>query len=65
MSLIPRDYLNSVVAIGVDNSINSSSQEKQWIATGFLVSMSEPNNINDSTVYLVTNKHVFNNRKVV
>ncbi len=65
MSLIPRDYLNSVVAIGVDNSINSSSQEKQWIATGFLVSMSEPNNINDSTVYLVTNKHVFNNRKLV
>ena len=53
MSLIPKDYLNAVVAIGVDNVVDGQKQ-KFWIATGFLVNFREPNNYNNSTVYLIT-----------
>ena len=64
MSLIPRNFLNAVVAIGIDNVIGEKI-EKQWIATGFLVGLQEPNNPNSSTVYLVTNKHVFERVRLV
>lgn len=60
MSLIPRDYLNAVVAIGV-NSVVEGKTQKNWRATGFFVKFSEPNDPNNSTFYLITNKHVFYN----
>lgn len=63
MSLIPKGFINSVVAIGVDRIV-AGKTEKVWIATGFLVSMQENNN-QQATVYLVTNKHVFQNKTVV
>lgn len=64
MSIIPNNFINSVVAIGVQRQCNGHI-EKLWIGTGFLVSMQEPNNIQTSTVYLITNKHVLNGKSTV
>ena len=64
MSLIPRSFLNAVVAIGID-IVYEEKTTRHWIASGFLVSLPEPNNSNYSTVYLITNKHVFENVKLV
>lgn len=54
MAIIPSNYLNAVVAIGVD-TMNGG---KFWIGTGFLVSRKEKDNPDFSTYYLITNKHV-------
>lgn len=64
MSVIPNNFINAVVAIGVEQQCNGHI-EKFWIGTGFLVSMQEPNNIQSSTIYLITNKHVLNGRNTV
>ena len=64
MSIIPNNFINSVVAIGVEQHYNGYL-EKLWIGTGFLVCMQEPNNIQTSTVYLITNKHVLNGKNTV
>ncbi len=56
MSLIPEQFIDSVVAIGVD-----SGGQKNWIGTGFLFGdlIEKTNdNRNKYTIYLVTNKHV-------
>lgn len=64
MSIIPDNFVNAVVAIGVEQQCNGYI-EKFWIGTGFLVSMQEPNNIQTSTIYLITNKHVLNGKNTV
>lgn len=64
MSIIPNNFVNAVVAIGVEQQCNGYI-EKLWIGTGFLVSMQEPNNIQTSTIYLITNKHVLNGKNTV
>lgn len=64
MPIIPNSFINSVVAIGVEQQCNGYL-EKLWIGTGFLVCMQEPNNIQASTIYLITNKHVLNGKNTV
>lgn len=64
MSIIPHNFINSVVAIGVQQQRNEYT-EKFWIGTGFLVSMQEANNMQSSTIYLITNKHVINGKSAV
>ncbi len=64
MSIIPINFINSVVAIGIQQQCNGHI-EKFWFGTGFLVSMQEPNNMQASTIYLITNKHVLNGKNTV
>ncbi|MCM1126496.1 MAG: serine protease [Lachnospiraceae bacterium] len=64
MAIIPNNFVNAVVAIGVQQQCNGH-REKLWIGTGFLVSMQEPNNMQVSTIYLITNKHVLNGKNTV
>ena len=64
MSIIPNSFINSVVAIGIEQQCIGYI-EKLWIGTGFLVCMQEPNNIQVSTIYLITNKHVLSGKNTV
>lgn len=64
MSMIPDNFINAVVAIGIQQQWNGHI-EKLWIGTGFLVYMQEPNNLQTSTIYLITNKHVLNGKHTV
>lgn len=59
MSMIPKRYINAVVAIGVRNERN----EITWIATGFLLGRK----VNDDRIrpFLVTNKHVLQDKTSV
>lgn len=59
MSIIPRNFMNAVVALGTD-SMDGSTQ-RFWIGTGFIVSYLDACNVR--TYYLITNKHVVNRRK--
>lgn len=56
MAIIPANYLDAVVAIGV----NTVSGNRLWIGTGFIVSRKEVDNPDLLTCYLITNKHVVN-----
>jgi hypothetical protein len=62
MALIPPNYLNSVVSIRVD-----SGQEKQTIATGFLLGTPRGEKNKDGkdlfNLSLITNRHVFEDIK--
>ena len=57
MSVIPKDFLDAVVAIGIEN-MTDSSNDKKWIGSGFIVSRKEKDVPGKSTYYVVTNKHV-------
>lgn len=57
MSIIPKDFQDAVVAIGIDNPA-SKSNDKKWIGSGFLISRKEKELQGKSTYYVVTNKHV-------
>src|SRR5574344_1079339 len=59
MALIPAGFVEAVVPIGF-----SSSGGVQWIGTGFLVSASLSESSDQSFVFLVTNKHVFQHLQV-
>lgn len=61
MSIIPTAFLNAVVAIG----INIKGQGQQWIGTGFIVGRKEVENPDLSTHFLITNKHVIENRQSI
>lgn len=64
MALIPPFYLDCVVAIGMRGLDNS----KQWVGTGFLVgrlSHTPANAASHYHVFLVTNKHVLQNKTTV
>ena len=64
MALIPPDYLDCVVAIGIKKPDDS----KTWIGTGFLVGRlfkKREDNIKEYHVFLVTNKHVLEGKKSV
>ncbi len=67
MALIPPDFLDCVVAIGVDNPSDQTNPIK-WIGTGFLVGRflkTNDENKNDYHIFLVTNKHVLIDQKSV
>lgn len=62
MALIPSFFIDSVVAIGIENKVNDKT-EKKWIGTGFLFGKFVSAQVDDPskksyTCYLVTNKHV-------
>jgi hypothetical protein len=62
MALIPPFFIDSVVAIGAENIVNTKT-EKKWIGTGFLFGKFLSVQADDPTkksyaCYLVTNKHV-------
>lgn len=61
MAIIPSFFLNAVVAIGIDGN----DGQKYWIGTGFIVGRKESDNPAMSTYYIITNKHVIEQRKCV
>ncbi len=64
MALIPEEFLNSVVAIGVLDS----NQKKHWIGTGFVFAYFKEQtseNKKKYSFYIVTNKHVIRNQKQI
>ncbi len=66
MSLIPPDYLKSVVSIEKEVPDEKGGTRKQSIATGFLVGKEvskDENGVSQCKVFLVTNKHVYQNPK--
>lgn len=56
MSMIPKQFKDSVVAFG--KPMADGSGVAAWIGTGFIVSMKEPDDNAKSTCYLITNRHV-------
>jgi len=67
MALIPPAYLNSVVSIGVEKKNDKDEPEFKSLATGFLVgkAVGEKNEQGQQSfrLFLVTNRHVFYNKK--
>jgi len=61
MAIIPKHFMDAVVAIGVA----SNSPNCTWIGTGFLVGRKEENNPQMSTIYLITNFHVVKNKREI
>ena len=62
MALLPPQFLNSVVAIGIkiDDDI-----ETQWIGTGFVFGVESAEPENGIWPFLVTNKHIVDNDEVI
>lgn len=58
MAIIPHNFIDAVVALGV-----GSSNKKHWIGTGFIVGRKEKSDSKISTYYIITNKHVVKNQK--
>ena len=64
MALISPNYFDCVVAIGVENP--SDPTKKQWVGTGFLFGYrNDTYEENKYTIYIVSNKHVFEGSKQV
>lgn len=61
MAIIPSFFMDAVVSLG----ISLPNNEKYWVGTGFLVGRKEESNVDQSTVYIITNKHVINNQKAL
>lgn len=67
MALIPPFFLDCVVAIGTKNH----DETKNWIGTGFLLGRffkkktNSDADANEYHLFLVTNKHVFNNKNAI
>ena len=57
MAIIPKFFLDAVVALGIDGA----DGKKYWIGTGFIVGRKEIEDPKLSTYYIITNKHVINN----
>lgn len=61
MAIIPPFFMESVVALGME----LPDKSKYWIGTGFLVGRKEESDPKQSTVYIITNKHVVKNQKLL
>lgn len=61
MAIIPSVFMDAVVALGIERPDKS----KYWVGTGFLVGRKEESDPTQSTVYIITNKHVVNNQKLL
>ena len=63
MALLPPQFMDTVVALGVPENRNSV----RWVATGFLyghpVGLSDSHGDSLCAIFLVTNRHVINNRE--
>ncbi len=60
MAIIPSFFMDAVVSLGIE----LPNKEKYWVGTGFLVGRKETDNSGQSTIYIITNKHVVNNQKM-
>lgn len=58
MSIIPNFFLNSIVALGIN-------EPTHWIGTGFIVGRKELTDPTLSTYYIITNKHVIQNQTYI
>ena len=54
MAIIPNFFMNAVMAIGVSND----GITKKWIGSGFIVSRKGEQDSDESSYYIITNKHV-------
>lgn len=61
MAIIPEFFRDAVVAFGVDNP----KGERNWVGTGFLVGMKRKEDPNRSDVFIITNKHVVKEKKLL
>lgn len=61
MAIIPSFFMNAVVSLGVKRP----EQEPLWIGTGFLAGRKERDDPSQSTVYIITNKHVVRDQKLL
>lgn len=61
MAIIPPFFMDAVVALGVE----LPNKQKYWTGTGFLVGRKEKNDPTQSTVYIITNKHVIRNQNLL
>lgn len=61
MAIIPSFFMDAVVALGVE----LPDKRKYWMGTGFLVGRKEENDPTQSTVYIITNKHVIRNQNLL
>lgn len=61
MAIIPPFFMEAVVSLGV----MIPSGKKVWVGTGFLVGRKERDNPSQSTVYIITNKHVVNSQSLL
>ncbi len=61
MAIIPPFFMDAVVALGIE----LPDKNKLWVGTGFLVGRREANNPDQSTVYVITNKHVVANQQLL
>ena len=59
MALLPPDYLNAVLAIG----IKKNEKNINWIGSSFLYGLKEDNE--SYTLWLITNKHVLEQKKQI
>ena len=61
MSVIPTAFINAVVAIGEPVQNNSPF----WFGSGFIVGRRETDDPEKSTIYIITNKHVVDGKKII
>lgn len=61
MAIIPSFFMDAVVSLGIEQQ----NGQKHWIGTGFLVGRPEQNTPDQYTIYIVTNKHVVDNKKLL
>lgn len=61
MAIIPPFFMDAVVSLGVSHP--NQPDKKIWVGTGFLVSRKETADPNQSTIYVITNKHVVENQQ--
>lgn len=61
MAIIPPFFMDAVVALGIE----LPDKKKHWVGTGFLVGRKEEANPGQSTVYVITNKHVIRNQRTL
>ena len=61
MAIIPPFFMDAVVALGVEKP----DGKKHWIGTGFLVGRKEADDPSELTVYVITNKHVVKNQRML
>ena len=63
MSVIPDQYINSVLSIGVSNS--NEHDDITWIGSGFFVSKRLSEDSTKARIFVVTNRHVIDGKKAV
>ncbi len=61
MAIIPSFFMDAVVSLGIE----LPQKEKYWVGTGFLVGRKEENDRTQSTIYIITNKHVVKNQRML